>query len=460
MAMKLRSIPYLDTRTIFLAIFAGVLVWLVISRSFAAYLADVNPTAALWLNPQQSQALINLADQTFNSLPTTDTAAPKHATEVKDEHDSGATVDNKGSLDQAFAAIDSRRTVDLATVRAWAEAALLTDPVNASAPRILGQLADAANDENAAQGFMRAAAQRSLRESISLYWLLLKSARAKDSEATIYYADALLRARPQLAGNVLPILAQLAQDPRSRDLLINVLKTDPPWRASLIAGLPDYVTDARIPLEVLLALTKSSAAPTPRDIRPYLHALIAHEFYDLAYYTWLQFLPPVELGRTGLLYNGDFEDPFSGLPFDWEIMPGAGVTIDVVRPSENSDEHALLIDFQYGRVDFRGVRELVRLSPGDYQFTAKYKGDLVGPRGLKWRISCVDGGAPVIAESPMIIGRAADWRDIAIKFTVPGKGCRAQYVRLDLDARSQSEQLVSGSVYFNRLQIARARNAT
>src|SRR5947209_118472 len=239
MAMKLRSIPRLDIRSIFLAVFAGVLVWLVISRSFAAYLADVNPTAALWLNPQQAQALLNLADQTFNSLPTTDTAVPEHPAEIEDEHGSGATVlDNKGSLDQSFAAIGSRRTADLATVRAWAEAALLTDPVNASVLRILGQLADAANDEKAAQGFMRAAAQRSLRESISLYWLLLKSARAKDSESTIYYADALLRARSQLAGKVLPILAQLAQDPRSRDLLINALKTDPPWRASLIAGLP------------------------------------------------------------------------------------------------------------------------------------------------------------------------------------------------------------------------------
>jgi hypothetical protein len=159
-----------------------------------------------------------------------------------------------------------------------------------------------------------------------------------------------------------------------------------------------------------------------------------------------------------LLYNGSFEGPLSGLPFDWQVTQGAGVTIDVVRRADNSDQHALMVDFQYGRVDYHGVAQLVVLSPGNYQFTGKYKGSLAGPRGLKWRVACAEATTVPIAESPMIIGAVADWRTVELNFTVPPTGCRAQYVRLDLDARTFSEQLVSGSMLFDELHISRVQS--
>ncbi len=465
MTTKSKLIPFLEVRTILLATLAGILVWLVLSRSIAAYLAETRPTAALWLNPQEPQALFNLADQTLNPSFASSAAARDRPLDIGGDNNAASQgappiFENKASLAETFAAVDPRRTVDLAAIRGWAEAAIWNDPTNAGALRIIGQVADAANDEKTAYGFMRAAAQRSLHESMSLYWLLLRSAQANDAKSTIYYADVLLRAKPELGANALPILAQLAQNQQSRDLLIDVLKTDPPWRDAFIGTLPSYVNDARIPLEVLLALSNGSTPPASKDLRPYLDALISRGFYDLAYYTWLQFLPPAELSRAGFLYNGDFNDPISGLPFDWEIMPGMGVTIDVVRQNDSSGRHALLIDFQYGRVEFRGAKELVLLPPGNYQFTAKYKGELLGPRGLKWRISCAGAENTALAESPMIIGKAADWRDVTVNFTVPQKACRAQYVRVDLDARSQSEQLVSGSIYFDGLQISRVRKAS
>jgi hypothetical protein len=95
------------------------------------------------------------------------------------------------------------------------------------------------------------------------------------------------------------------------------------------------------------------------------------------------------------------------------------------------------------------------LAPGDYQFGGKYKGELLGPRGLNWRLVCAEAVNKPIGESPVISGISSTWKDVGFTFTVPATGCHAQYVRLDLDARTASEQLITGSMLFDELQISR-----
>jgi hypothetical protein len=187
--------------------------------------------------------------------------------------------------------------------------------------------------------------------------------------------------------------------------------------------------------------------------------LIEHKFYNLAYYAWLQFLSPDALQHVGLLYNGDFSDTPSGLPFDWDINQGSGVSIDIVPQPGTTAEHALSIDFLYGRVEYHSVNELVLLAPGTYQFEGKYQGELIGPRGLKWRVACAEARFAPITESQMIGGVTSNWQDIKFTFTIPEKNCAAQYISLDLDARMASEQLVTGSMMFADLNISRAADA-
>src|SRR5271169_1321893 len=64
MNVKLR--PQLKLRTAVVAACALLLAWLVMSRSLAAYLADVAPQAALRLNAGQPEALTNLAERILN----------------------------------------------------------------------------------------------------------------------------------------------------------------------------------------------------------------------------------------------------------------------------------------------------------------------------------------------------------------------------------------------------------
>jgi tetratricopeptide (TPR) repeat protein len=483
--MTLRSQPadsraQAVVRTTVLFMFAIFLAWLVITQSFAAYFAAVAPETALWLQPRQPVALDILADRTLNvslnlapsSQGTSDQTSerqekasaqpsgPPNAASGFEQTQQNAS-NPKSALNDSGSADDLARRADLSQaaatkVRTWAKSALMNDPLNARALRVLGQLEAADKDYDAAAKLMNAAARLSLHESGAVYWSMRTAAEARDYKTTIYYADALLRTNPQQANYVVPILAKVAEDRESNGLIEAVLDNNPPWRGRFFAELPNSVEDARTPLGLLLGLKTSPTPPTTAETAPYVKFLIGRELYDLAYYTWLQFLPVEELREAGLLFNGSFDVVPSGLPFDWMITPGSGVRVDIVPKPDSNGKHALLVDFAYGRVDYHSVRQLVMLAPGTYEFKGQYKGQLDGPRGLKWRIVCANG--PTIEESPMIIGLMPSWRTVAFTFTVPATDCPAQYVRLDLDARTTSERLVSGSMLFDELQISRVTN--
>ena len=253
---------------------------------------------------------------------------------------------------------------------------------------------------------------------------------------------------------MLPVLARMAEAPEAVPALEKLLAANPPWRRAFFSALPRAVTDARTPLRLLLAVRQTPDAPSLADIREYVHLLVQHKYYDLAYYAWLQFLPAVQLAGAGALFNGGFEIAPSGLPFDWSLGGGKGATVEIAERPDRPGERALLIALGPGRVELSGVEQMLLLAPGAYRLQARYRGELVGPRGLVWRIACAGAGGP-LGQSPMILGLAPAWKDVEVAFTVPEKDCRAQHLRLSLDARMPSEQLVSGSIWLDDVRISR-----
>ena len=183
-----------------------------------------------------------------------------------------------------------------------------------------------------------------------------------------------------------------------------MLAENPPWRSRFFAYLPNGVSDARTPLELLLSIKGTKTPPSMDDLRSYLDFLVQRNFDELAYYAWLQFLPPEQLARVGRLFNGDFEMPLSGLPFDWRFKGGSGVTIEITDRPDYDGGKALLLEFGPGRVELGGVSQIVLLPPGRYQLEGKYKSDLVSQRGLQWRVSC---GDKLLGESRPVTGTEA-----------------------------------------------------
>ena len=203
---------------------ALILTWLVLSHSLAAFLAGAAPQAALWFDSRQPEALVNLADQALSTASAAQLSDVRPDQTSQPEEDVGtgrAGVSQKLSqyflnLAHAFSRFETvgrnlsvSRPVapdDKPTVRGWAEAALQSEPLNARALRILGQLAEADSDDPDAEKFLRAAGQLSLHENYSSYWLLRKSTTDHDYKSAIYYADVLLRTNPQSSVYVVPVI--------------------------------------------------------------------------------------------------------------------------------------------------------------------------------------------------------------------------------------------------------------
>ena len=267
--MTAKSRARLNSRTLLLGGCALVLAWLVVSRSVAAYLVDTAPNTALWLNPGQPDALINLADRSLNASSTTfgspdgganqAPAEPKAAgleePGAKPPPDGGLSPQQNNASDNAnsaangpvrnqslsdtFALIDPNRSVDLSELRAQTISALMQVPLNARGLRVLGQIEATDNDNGAAAKLMAEAARLSLHQSIAVYWLMRKNAQYGDYNVAIAYADALLRTNPDLARYVIPILARFADDTKSAAAVEAAARAKV---AELTAAFPVYRT--------------------------------------------------------------------------------------------------------------------------------------------------------------------------------------------------------------------------
>ena len=147
------------------------------------------------------------------------------------------------------------------------------------------------------------------------------------------------------------------------------------------------------------------------------------------------------------------------MPFDWQLPTGTGVSVQIANRTDASGGNALRILFGQGRATFPGASQMIVLSPGSYCFDGVFLGDLVGRRGLQWKAVCVDAPAVPLGASRLFNGAVAAWSKFDFAFAVPASGCPAQIIQLFLDARSESEKLLTGVAWYGELRITRTEPA-
>jgi tetratricopeptide (TPR) repeat protein len=384
----------------------------------AAALAVRWPDAALWLNPDQPVALLQLAEQTLAA----DLAANP--------------VDPGG-----------RAAVARPDVRPLVARALRHDPLSPQAQAILAEVAERQGDRASARLLLDKTLQRSLHEGAAAYKLMLYAAEAGDYVKATGYAELLLRTRPDAFPVVLPVLISLADIEAAQGALTGMLARNPYGRGWFFLELPPKVRDPQTPQRLLLALKDTAHPP--------INYLFAIEKHGLAYYTWLQFTPPEHFESGNLLFNGQFLRPTTALRFDWVLNPGSGTIAQLINKPDDQGQQGLNVEFGSGRIEFGGVGQALVLAPGTYQFAGQYKGSLIGRRGLQWRLTCNQLTGAALLETQPFLGVQENWHDIDVTFTVPDTGCRGQHLTLVHMARSASEQILSGSAWYRTLSIKR-----
>jgi hypothetical protein len=463
------------TRLFQVAVGCGLL-GLVVFMSFGAYLAETSPALALKLDPHHPVALRRLAEQILADLQSAEEPkdGPSRGTDATPQRIRFAAPTallpkaeespQPNPSGQVAGTTSDVREASLNRARQLVEAAIKSDPLDYRALTLLGMIAQMqappGQGTDAARPYFEMAARLSPRASEAIYWLLQRNVEARNYAAAITQADTLLRTVSRAGPAVIPILARLAEEPEATEQVTALLRGNPPWRGQFFAGATNHITDARTPLTMLLALRDAAHPPSDAEVRGYLNFLVARHFYDLAYYTWLQFLPPDRLASTGLLFNGSFETKPSGFPFDWTVTAGAGATVEFPPLPDEPSGRGLRVDFSQGRIQFGGVAQAVLLPEGRYVLHGRFRGELEGRRGLRWRVVCLDRTARrMIAETPMHLGPISGWQEFELDFAVPATACAMQQVRLDFDARSSSEQLVRGTLWYSNMTIRRQEAA-
>jgi hypothetical protein len=419
---------------------------MIISKSLTESLSRDFPEFSIYFNPSISAIVLDQAEQAVKQtlLNKNDTGKQDHATpSQKDSPNLGQILETP------------EKHINLADIKRRLISLIQREPTNANAFRLLGQIAAIGNDPKISGRMMFQSTQLSLHDPIALYDMISRSMNAHNYISTVYYTDAFLRSYPASFSIIAPIVMELIANGQARPLLVKVLADNPPWRMIVLnasystAGLKDI----EAPLKLLTALNETDAPPQLKELVGYQNFLFQNQQYELAYSTWLQFIPPELMDQTGLVFNGSFESDPTGLFFDWTIGKGSNVEVNITGHPDNDATKALFVEFGLGRTKFPLVRQTLLLTPGNYQLSYLVKGEIRGRRGLAWQIICENGKQA--SEDKTILGRFQNWQRLDSEITIPKEGCRYQYLRLVHLARSSSEQMANGQLWFDELSIER-----
>lgn len=362
-------------------------------------------------------------------------------------------------LNEALDTIRIMPDAERLALQAREERALSANPMDARAVKNLAVLAEASGQTDRAKALTRLAGDRNLRDLGTQSALVQMMMADKDYRGALYRLDGLTRAREREADKMLPSLAAFASDKDQREALVEMLKTDPPWRSVFIAYVTNGQFDVATAYQLIAALRQAGSPVTNQELGLLVDRLVDRKDYDKAYFIWLNSLSEAELRRAGSVFDGEFNAELSNRIFDWTFRPVKNVEFRLTPRAAGSVDRVARLDFAPGRTAFNHLFQFIRLSPGNYVLTGEGKSEnLENAGGLVWRIRCAGQDGPPLAETPALRGSMA-WAPFEAALTVPETGCDTQLLRLELNAKAVLDQDISGRVFYDNLAINRREAA-
>ncbi len=373
-----------------------VLLWVVLVRGYADYLAQVSPTRAEAVYAGQPTALSVLAEEQL-------------------------------------------RAGDAAAAQRLAERAILSSAFSGEAWRVLGAVAERNGEDQVALERMRHAAALAPRDSAAQFWLAIHALRDKRIDEAVDRLDRLMRFQPETHNDVFPIMATIATNRAGANSVAARLADNPVWRSDFTVRLFREMPSSDVARNFLRALRRAGAELTVAEVNAYSDRLANQD--PLALRDWLK-----EFDKDpALLNNGGFDSigPYKFL--DWQVEHVAGA--DIQLPKIEAGKSVLRVEFYNQRVRFDGVRQSLLLRPGRYSLAGQVRSDIRAAQGLRWTFICPE--SQQVSQS--IVG-STPWQSFEMSFSVDDS-CTLGLLRLEVHARIAAERHLDGWVEFDEFSL-------
>lgn len=312
---------------------------------------------------------------------------------------------------------------------ALARAALEYAPLDVTATRTLGYVADRKGDLKRAAALMNQSARLSWRDTPTQAWLFRQALFSGDTAAIVQRGDALLR-RNQFEKPVLAAFDFLATTDEGRSALAQTLAMTPPWRTAFLMQLkPDNATIAADYVALFDTLTAVDSSPDERESAPFLTRLVEMGYGPAAYALSLR-LQGIKDDAQPLVTDPDFQNAAPRdypSPFAWQLPIREGVQASAgVAPD---GQPALSVEASTGGADVFAY-SYVALPPGAYSISFSVYGETDGASDrLRGYVECAGSTRRLTSIIPH--GASGRWGTANARFTVP-EGCSAQRLRFDM----------------------------
>ena len=121
------------------------------------------------------------------------------------------------------------------------------------------------------------------------------------------------------------------------------------------------------------SLIRSSQPPTAVEMKPYLDRLILAGRFEEAYQDWRATSSQAETPAR-YPYNGNFEAPLDGLPFNWVFDFVSGAEIQITAGARSRETAVpCASQFSGARASLGRVGQLLMLAPGNYRLELAVK---------------------------------------------------------------------------------------
>jgi tetratricopeptide (TPR) repeat protein len=155
-----------------------------------------------------------------------------------------------------------------------------------------------------------------------------------------------------------------------------------------------------------------------------------------------------------LVFNGGFEYPSTGSPFDWDFDGVQGLAAERDTTVVHDGRYSMRIDItRNDNLDFRNFRQTVVLPPGRYRLDGFLRtADVTGAEGFHLRVQGLQSGV-LLAETDGLAG-THDWTPVSATFDVPAASSIAQ-IQLVRHFALRIDNQLTGKVWLDSIRLAR-----